>query len=200
MEWVVVDYAGVISHQPPEDAGVSLARTLGVTVERFWPVYWQGREAYDRGMVDAAGYWGEVCGRLGRAANQSLLESLVELDVGAWTHINQDTLRVLEDVARDVPLALLSNAPVEIARLIDQQSWAGLFRHRFFSADLRQVKPEPGIFREVCGRLGTRPSEMVFVDDRAENVAAAEGVGIRSILFTDALRLRSDLADALPGS
>jgi hypothetical protein len=38
MEWIVFDYAGVISHAPPEEAGALLPPAAGVEPARFWPV------------------------------------------------------------------------------------------------------------------------------------------------------------------
>ncbi|MGV9776503.1 HAD family hydrolase [Streptosporangium sp. NPDC003464] len=195
MKWVVFGYAGVINFPPPEHAGALLPQTVDVAPERFWPAYWEDRRAYDLGAVDARHFWAGVCARLGRTADPDLLEVLSALDLKAWTHLNPDTLALVKELARrNVPLALLSNTPVELARLIDGQPWARLFRHRFFSADLRRVKPDPQAFRQMCERLGARPGDLLLVDDRRENVAAAEAVGIESVLFTDALRLRSDLA------
>ncbi|WP_344864398.1 HAD family phosphatase [Planomonospora alba] len=198
--WVVFDYAGVISLPPPEQAGALLPRTLDVAPERFWPEYWAGRRDYDTGDADASRFWSGVCARLDRAFDPDLLEVLVALDLRAWTHLNHDTVAVLEELAgAGVPLALLSNAPVELARLIDGHPWARLFRSRFFSADLRLAKPDPRMFRQVCERLGADPGDLLFVDDREENVRAAEALGIESVLFTDAPRLRSALCGAPAG-
>ncbi|MFF5205778.1 HAD family hydrolase [Streptosporangium sp. NPDC000396] len=200
MKWVVFDYAGVISLPPPEHAGALLPQSLDVAPERFWSAYWEDRQAYDLGAVDASRFWGDVCARLGADADADLLEILVALDLKAWTYLNPDTMTLLEELAgTGVSLALLSNAPVELARLIDDQPWAHLFRRRLFSADLQLVKPDPRAFRQTCERLGARPGDLLFVDDRQENVTAAEAAGIESVLFTDALRLRSDLARVLGG-
>jgi putative hydrolase of the HAD superfamily len=194
VEWIVFDYGEVISLRPPAQAGALLARTAGVTPERFWQVYWQGRPAYDLGATDAAGFWGDVCARLGRTADEKLIDTLVAHDLAAWSHHNPETLCLLEELAAaDTRLALLSNAPAEVARWIDDQPWAALFRHRFFSTDLRRAKPDPRIFREVCERLGARPGDLVFVDDRQENIDTAQALGIESVLFTDVPRLRSEL-------
>ncbi|WP_433250809.1 HAD family hydrolase [Streptosporangium sp. CA-135522] len=198
MRWVVFDYAGVLSFPPPEHAGALLPQTVEVAPERFWPAYWKARRAYDLGAVDASRFWGDVCARLGRSADADLLEVLAALDLRAWTYLNPDTMTLLKELAgRSVKLALLSNAPVELARLIDGQSWARLFRRRFFSADLQRAKPDPRAFLEVCERLGARPGDVLFVDGGQENVTAASAAGIEAVLFTDALRLRADLARAL---
>ncbi|XVQ13141.1 HAD family hydrolase [Spirillospora sp. CA-255316] len=195
MEWIVFDYAGVISHAPPEEAGALLPPAAGVEPARFWPVYWAHRKPYDMGAVTAAGFWEEVCGRLGVPANDDLVELLVTLDVRTWTHINGETLALLTELAEDgARLALLSNAPVELARMVDGLPLADLFGHRLFSADLRLAKPDPEIFRSLVARLGAEPGDLLFVDDRAENVRAAEALGIRSVLFTGAAPLREDLA------
>jgi putative hydrolase of the HAD superfamily len=195
MEWIVFDYGGVISHAPPEDAGAQLSQTVGVEPERFWPVYWAHRALYDLGAVTAADYWRTVCADLDTPADTGLVKALAALDARAWGHINDETVGLLKELSDGgTPLALLSNAPLELARMVDQRPWAALFRHRLYSADLRLAKPVPEIFRRLTDRLGASPDDVLFVDDRAENVRAAEEMGIRSMLFTDVAGLRDDLA------
>jgi putative hydrolase of the HAD superfamily len=54
-------------------------------------------------------------------------------------------------------------------------------------------KPEPAIYRRALDILGQPPERILFIDDRQENVAAAEGAGIRAIRFENAAQLRQDL-------
>ena len=56
------------------------------------------------------------------------------------------------------------------------------------------VKPDPRIFRLLADRYGLDPGRTVFVDDVPANVAAAADAGFDALLFTDAARLRADLA------
>ncbi|MEV5825185.1 HAD family phosphatase [Spirillospora sp. NPDC052242] len=200
MTWIVFDYAGVISLSPPRDAGALLPQTVGVEPARFWPVYWARREPYDLAEVTAAEFWDDVCGRLGVRADPDLVEVLVTLDVRTWGHVNRGTVGLLGELAAGgTRLALLSNAPVELARMVDARPWAGLFRHRLFSADLRLVKPDPEIFRTLLARLEAGPDDVVFVDDRAENVRAAEAAGIRGVLFERVEDVRAELLAATGG-
>ena len=57
----------------------------------------------------------------------------------------------------------------------------------------------PGIY-EIARRRAALPlGRLVFVDDRADNVAAAAEAGMDALLFTDAATLRADLrARGLP--
>ncbi|GGM80327.1 haloacid dehalogenase [Longimycelium tulufanense] len=195
MTWVVFDYGGVLCHPPTEEAGAALAAAAGTTVDRFWPAYWAHRTPYDLGVVSAAEFWTKVCGDLGRPSVDDEVERLVDLDNIAWFNLNQGTSDLLRELSEaDVPLALLSNAPVDLARVIDTQPWAGRFQHRFFSADLKLAKPDPAVYRRLCTSLGAGPGEVMFVDDREDNVLAARELGIDALLFTDVGRLRADLA------
>jgi putative hydrolase of the HAD superfamily len=116
------------------------------------------------------------------------------VDRRAWTHLNPDTLALLQELADEgAALALLSNAPAELARHIEAEPWATVFRHRFFSVDLRLVKPDPEIYLRVCGELGASPGDLVFIDDRHENLEAAEALGITPVLYSDTPSLRSEL-------
>ncbi|MGC0419823.1 HAD family hydrolase [Embleya sp. AB8] len=202
-EWIVFDFGGVICVPPPDPASEALAAAVGATPAEFWPAYWPDRLAYDAGTTDAAAFWHGVCARLGRPGpDPDRLELLVAGDIAVWMHLKQDTLDLLAELAaladRGVALALLSNAPVEMARHIERQDWARLFRHRVFSADLGLAKPDPRIYRHLCERLDARPSELVFIDDRKENLDAARALGIESIHYTDTPTLRVDLAGTRP--
>lgn len=44
-------------------------------------------------------------------------------------------------------------------------------------------KPDPRIYAIACERLGVRPDEVVFVDDRRANVVAAQALGMHGVLF-----------------
>lgn len=54
-------------------------------------------------------------------------------------------------------------------------------------------KPGAPIFRRALDILGVPPQRVLFIDDRQENVAGAESVGIKGIRFTGATALRPQL-------
>ncbi len=51
-------------------------------------------------------------------------------------------------------------------------------------------KPDPEIFRLLLERYSLQAADCAFIDDNAANVAAANSLGIRGILFTGASDLR----------
>ncbi|WP_219107600.1 HAD family hydrolase [Austwickia sp. TVS 96-490-7B] len=48
----------------------------------------------------------------------------------------------------------------------------------FYSYELGVAKPDPEYFRRIAARLALRAEELLFVDDRPDNVAAARAVGL----------------------
>ena len=92
-----------------------------------------------------------------------------------------------------VEMHALSNYPI-LYRLIDEElelsRWVKL---SFVSCETRVRKPDPEAYRAAARALGRDPSECLFIDDRKTNCDAAESVGMSSIVFTDADRLRSEL-------
>lgn len=55
------------------------------------------------------------------------------------------------------------------------------------------MKPSAEAFQLVCERFGHAPSDILFVDDSAKNVAAAEALGFDVHHFTDPAALRPAL-------
>jgi 2-haloacid dehalogenase len=58
------------------------------------------------------------------------------------------------------------------------------------SSEVKVCKPDPEIYRILLKRYGLLPAESVFIDDRQENIDAADALGIHTILFQTAQQVR----------
>ncbi|GAO40653.1 hypothetical protein SCH01S_50_00200 [Sphingomonas changbaiensis NBRC 104936] len=93
-----------------------------------------------------------------------------------------------------VPLFAITNFSREFwGPFRDTQPVFGRFRDIVVSGAERLVKPGRAIYELAVERFGIPAEALVFIDDRAENVAGAEAVGMRGHLFRDADTLRDEL-------
>ena len=67
------------------------------------------------------------------------------------------------------------------------------FKVSLSSCYLGLRKPEPAIYRRALDILGRPAERVLFIDDRAENVAAAVGAGMKGIVFKGADALKPEL-------
>jgi len=81
-------------------------------------------------------------------------------------------------------IACLSNDVSEWSRKLRERH--GLTRRIdpwFISGDLRCRKPSPDIYHKMLAGLDAAPGEIVYVDDKAKNLAPAEALGMRAVLY-----------------
>ena len=193
IKWLVFDLGDVVLRRT--EAIPDLARLLGVAPERLSTAYWTHRREYDRDS-DALAFWSAVARDAGaEAPGAELVAELVRIDDGGWSVADEDVLALIDDATEaGLRLAVLSNAPSSMGRLIEGEPWATVFDPMVFSGDLGMLKPEERIYRHLLDRLTAAPDEVTFLDDRQENVDGALAVGIRAVLFTAAADARAQLA------
>jgi putative hydrolase of the HAD superfamily len=180
VSWVVFDYGNVISAPQSAVHRAAIEACAGIDPARLWERYWGCREDYDRGIATAAQFWSAVTDR---ALLTHEVAALTAEDAASWSTLSLPALAAIEALAaRGQRLALLSNAPVEVARHIETLPVLAQFSPRLFSCDVGLTKPDPAIFALLLARLGSPPSEVTFLDDRSENVAAATASGLRARL------------------
>jgi len=195
MTWVLFDYGGVICRPQPEADVALLAAAAGGTVQDFSEGYWAHRLDYDRAELNSVTYWQKVGAGVGRTYSAAEIAKLTRLDIASWVHLQPETVTLIEDLAAaGHRLALLSNAPAEVADAVAALPVAAYFEHCTFSCYLPAAKPGPECYQAVLALLGASPAEVVFLDDRPENVAGAEALGIGSVRFTGAGQARAALA------
>jgi putative hydrolase of the HAD superfamily len=189
---LLVDYAEVVSQPQPDGTLADLASLAGLAPDELGRRYWRHRPPYDRGG-SAQRYWSDVLGRE-LSAGDPLLGELVRRDTEAWLHLNDETVAVLTAAQRDgARLALLSNAPPELADAVAAHPAMTIFEHLLFSARLGVAKPDAAAFAAALDVIGEPAGAVVFIDDRAENVEAARASGLDSLLFTTADELQAFL-------
>ncbi|MHA7180994.1 HAD family hydrolase [Arthrobacter sp. MDB2-24] len=191
--WFLFDYGNVISTAPTPSDWEALTEATGVP-DLAAPTsgYWQHRHAFDAGALTSDEYWSLVRAEPTGPVRAAWLDIL---DGNQWSHLNLETLDVLEDLdARGERLALLSNMPAPMVSQFASAPWVPLFRHRFFSSSLRLVKPSTAIFDHVLTELAVEPGLVTFLDDSPVNIAAARSLGIDARLFDPASDLSRLLA------
>ncbi len=120
--------------------------------------------------------------------------------------------RFAESLVGEVPgtVAVLAELHAAGVRLLALTNWSAesfvhararfpfldLFEAILVSGEERIAKPDPALFRLLLDRHELVAEEVLFVDDSPANVAAARTIGLRSVHFRDAERLRADLVAA----
>lgn len=188
---IVFDYGNVLCSSPLAAEIEGMASILGMTVSDFQQRYWRDRLSFDRATVDAASYWNTVAGRQLSPVD---IDRLQEIDSASWSHPDA----VMPGWAQRVRAAgfrtgLLSNMPAPVRDYIVRCPWLPEFDHTTFSCDLRSTKPSPEIYRHSLAGLGVGPSDALLLDDRVENIRAAEAMGMHAILFTSPQALPEEL-------
>jgi putative hydrolase of the HAD superfamily len=188
---LIVDFGGVISRPQPADILQHLARLAGTSLSDFSERYWQHRDAFDRGL-SAAEYWKHVAGH---ELSVRAVEQLSRVDIESWIRPNPATIAVLTAArARGAHLTLLSNAPhLQADMLTADPTMQSLFDHLIFSARIGISKPDPRIYALVLAQLPAT-ANLLFIDDRAENVIAARRAGIPGVIFHSAEQLDGEIA------
>ncbi len=146
---------------------------------------------------DAGRSWAEAVERLTREYPDSRV--LIEAYHERWPEMLggafDDTIEILDQLRKEcIPLFALTNMSAEtfpfVALRFPFVEW---FAGIVVSGAEGIRKPDPRIYRLLLERYGLRPEATAFVDDVAENVAAADSLSMVGLHFRGGSGLRQDL-------
>ena len=112
------------------------------------------------------------------------------------------SVTVLRDLrAAGVPVFALSNfGRGTFAMAVPLYPFLAEFDRAYISGHMGVIKPDAEIYRRVEKDCGVAPEGLLFTDDRADNIATAQGRGWRTYLFDgpDGFRARLQSEGLLP--
>jgi putative hydrolase of the HAD superfamily len=182
---VLFDYGMVLSSVPEATDWRALERVLGADERSFQDAYWKYRDAYDRGALSAATYWETVARDLEKAIDADILRALIDADTVVWTQPNVEMMEWSARLNRaGIKTGILSNIG-DAMELGVRGRFPALddFTHHTFSHRLGIAKPDAEIYRHAVEGLEVQAGEILFVDDREENIVAARAAGMVAVQY-----------------
>jgi putative hydrolase of the HAD superfamily len=182
---VLFDYGMVLSTSPDPTAWRRMQALTGHDEPGLHRAYWQRRHDYDRGTLDGRTYWREIAtSNAPQTVPESLVDELIAADT-TWTQPNQpmiDWALALQQAG--IRTGILSNIGDAIAEGVQSTlPWISGFDHHTWSHTLKIAKPEPEIYAHAAAGLETPPANILFIDDRTDNIDAADKAGMQTILY-----------------
>lgn len=114
---------------------------------------------------------------------------------------NQELLAYIESLRQHYKVGMLTNIPKgSLAYRFTSAELARYFDVALASGEIGSAKPEAKAYEIVAERLGVRPDECVFVDDRERYLDGAKAVGMSPILYENFPLLHGKLEALLADS
>src|SRR6201998_2192546 len=130
-------------------------------------------------------YWTAIVGQQELGLSRDQIATLIKLDSESITRPNQGAVQWAKLLHHEgSPLPLLSNTPHHLTRHVPRPFPSlSTFEYLIYSCDFGSIKPELSIYRHCLELLKADPQDILYLDDRAENVEAAARLGTNSVLF-----------------
>lgn len=201
--FLLLDLGNVLlefSHLP---IGEALARNASVTLfqdpKEVIRYLFKGDQpaeaAFDEGKVSPLEFYEELRSKMGLGLS-------FEEFSGIWNSIfleKPGASRVVELLKGKVGLHLLSNTNVlHFEHCLKQFPWLKKFDCWFLSYKMGLRKPDPAMYKMVLKTLGSKPQEVLYLDDIPENLVPAQALGIRTELVGPADNLMDLLKNHFP--
>ena len=138
-------------------------------------------ELLDLGEMGKEEYFNYVVRELGLPEEKKALLELSEEHI----RYDRELHAYIGEMRERYTTVLLSVMPLYVQEFLRSiwQDFEDVFDHVIISSEVHLVKPDVRIFQLALDRAGCAPHEAVFIDDSRENVAAAELLGVKSILY-----------------
>jgi len=170
---VDIDFSRALQHW---QAHSSLSAEALAKAFRFDPAY----EQHERGQLSSEAYFAHL------ATVLKLSASAKEIEAG-WNAIFKgeitETRALVQHAGRALPCYAFTNTNGSHMR-----TWSALypevvqaFQRIFASHEIGMRKPEADAFAFVCTAMRCRPESVLFFDDLAENVEAAQAAGLQAV-------------------
>ena len=173
---IIFDLGDVLFTWSPNTNTTISAGTLGkILSSSTWFEYECGRLKQDTCYEQIALEFSVEASQVAEAFSQAR-ESLQPEDtvVTFLKHLRESAL---------VNVYAMSNVAREDFSALSQKMDWSLFDQVFTSGAVGMRKPDPEFFIHVLEKIKLAPEQVIFVDDKRENVLAANRLGLRGILF-----------------
>jgi putative hydrolase of the HAD superfamily len=180
---LLFDFGGVLAEEGFREGLRAIGKKNGLDPDRFFSladtlIFETG---YLTGRAGEAAYWDALRERTGiTGSTEDLRGEILKrfiLRPGMVTAV--DRLR-----SQGFMVAMLSDQTNWLDELDRETALSRHFNKVFNSFKLHKSKRDASVFRDVCGALGVKTGEALFIDDNISHIRRAADAGLHTIHFT----------------
>ncbi|MBN1646321.1 HAD family phosphatase [Candidatus Woesearchaeota archaeon] len=197
IDTIIFDLGGVLTSDSPITYSnklcdyskvLELAKVSKADASRIWNRHWKDMKLGKKDMQD---FWKDFSKTMDKSVS---LHEVIEL-YNSSVKVDEEMLYYVKGLKNKFRLLALTNeCKTGIELRIQKFGLDMLFEKIYCSARIGMVKPDPSLFKHVLSDSRLDASRCIFIDDKTDNVKAAEKMGIRSILFENIEQLKKELA------
>jgi FMN phosphatase YigB (HAD superfamily) len=115
-----------------------------------------------------------------------------------WSHfrLNQDLLVYYGSLQDQITIYVFTSKYIQedlaVKPILDK-----VFTEVFSGIRLGLKKTEPRSYAIIASKIGLKPNEVIYVDDKQANLDAAKEIGMQTILFADNATLKKEVSRLL---
>lgn len=190
---VVFDWGNVLAYEDRNVVVKFMCDTLNLSESEFETANLEKRKAVKEGRSDVD-FWIEFAHAKAMALPSdwplSYKEAL-KASVGA----DPEMFALIEELKeKKIQTGLLSNINDRYTKLIRDFGFYDPFKPCLLSCEIGLEKPHPEAYSALLEAIQLAPDEIVFIDDKTENVEAAKKMGIDAIVFESPAQIRKELS------
>lgn len=178
---VAFDWGGVLIDNPVDDFAKECSQRIGISIQELKESYSSFAEKFEKGLLPEHDLWLNI----GKQLNINIPDSN-----SLWYECFKTVYSPRKPVFNlakklknsGILVALLSNTEVPAMNFFNSQNY-DFFDVKVFSCAEGCRKPESEIYQILLNRLNLPATQILFIDDREENVLQAKNMGMKSILY-----------------
>ncbi len=191
---IIFDFGGVVTNDIDPGILKDISSAFGLSLSDTENALSGLLERYQAGGINDDSFWQEFSHRAGKA----LPTGWKRLWINGYrrrSKINKDIDRLIRKLkSRQYMLAVVSNTIPPHAKYNRKHRRFSLFDVVILSSEVGTKKPDKRIYELALEKLDVRAESCIYIDDKKENLAPAEILGMHPIQYRNIRQLEHDLA------
>ncbi|GAB4400474.1 MAG: HAD family phosphatase [Anaerolineales bacterium] len=189
---IYFDLGGVIVRTEDKGPRAALAAEFGMSYEEMDAFVFRCKTAQQAstGQISEQEHWRDVARRLKRPEAEwpRLSEAFF-----AGDRVDRQLLAFIQSLRPALKTGVISNAWDGLRAYMRREGFLAPFDEIIISAEVGIIKPDARIYQYALEKLKVQAEEAIFVDDFAENIAAANALGMRGVHFQSAAQAMEEI-------
>jgi putative hydrolase of the HAD superfamily len=189
---IAFDFGGVIAKSDKNEINQFLAKQLEISYEEAYEIQNQLKIYCNQGRLEKE-FWDYYTKTTGKELPTNWTELFDSARLKAIKEI-PGTVQIVKELQKQgFQTAILSNVRINQAKLKRQLGYYDMFHPVLLSFEIGVKKPNLKSYQILLDQLKISPQQLLFIDNKEENVKAAKSLGIDAITFINAKQLAEEL-------